>query len=159
MKTKKRVVVNLYGMDGYGATKADAKADAALKLTNATMGRYEPKMLRFPTGIVGLVYRDLYGWQYSILHEDRDEADCSNLVSCATRNEAERKLRFHVAQNLIFEVDDNGLSVILDSADRLHHNEYVAWQKQYKEYKSQGYSDTGAYRMACESRAFCPPAA
>lgn len=158
MKTKQQVAVDLYGMVGVGVTKAEAKADATRKLEQATEGRYEARMLRFPSGYIGLIYRDLYGWNYSIMQPDRNEAAGYCLGGYETRQEAERMLRIHIAQNLIYVAEDNGLSVILDERDQREHAEYIGWQLRYREYKAQGYSDSDCHHMACENRPFCPPA-
>lgn len=160
MKTKKHVIVDLYGMEGVGLTKAEAKVDAEAKLTRAITGYGCPKMVRFPAGYVGLVYHNLYGFNYSLLSPGNDTRIGGTVIeNHPTRQDAERSMRRHVAQYLIFLTVDNGLSVILDEGDRREHAEYIAWQLRYQEYQAQGYNDTDGHHMACESRAFCPPAA
>ena len=160
MKRDKRAYVNLYGMDGYGSTKAEAKQDAESKLIEAMEGDYAPHIFRFPAGYVGLVIRlPIGGWQYTILGPEdtvRCGASCSGIE---TAYAAERTLRLHIAQNLIFVTEDNGLEVLKNETDKANHKAYIAWQLRYKEYRAQGYSDTDAHRLACESRAFCPTAA
>lgn len=159
MKAKKHVVIDLYGMEGYGSTKAEAKADAEQKLQRATDGFYSPRLYRFHSEYIGLVYRNLNGWHYTYLRPDNTNADFYSVGPFQTPGETERKLRAHIAQNLIFVTDDNGSSVILDERDQLEHTEYVAWQLRYKEYRAQGYNESDCHRMAYESWAPCPPAA
>lgn len=164
MKTKKRVVVDLYGVAGHGSTKTEAKADAERQIEKAFDGSYMPVVIRFPAGYIGLTYRSApycaaHGWEYCYLSPDETMLDAATVYTHSgfeSRADAERALRRHVAQNLIFVTDDNGMDVLVDGADRLHHNEYVAWQLRYRDYKAQGYNDTDCHRMACESRAFCP---
>ena len=159
MKQRKMISVDLYGMAGYGSTKTEAKQDAERQLVAATEGYYEARMRRFPAGQVGLLYRDLHGWNYSILHADRSETNGYALGGYPSRQDAERALRRHIAQNLIFVTEENGLEVLANEADRKDHQMYVAWQGYYKELRTQGYSDVDAHRLACEGRALCPPAA
>lgn len=163
MKTKKRVVVDLYGMAGYGSTKTEAKADAERQIEKVMDGSYMPAVLRFPAGYIGVIsrsapYRAAHEWEYSYLMPTDTALGQSSCTHSGyeTRADAERALRSHIAQCLLWVTEDNGMDVLFDGADRLRHNEYIAWQKRYKEYKAQGYSDTDCHRMACESRAFCP---
>ena len=68
MKQHKTISVDLYGMDGYGSTKAEAKQDAARRLTEAMDGSYTPRIYRFPVGHIGVITRlPVGGWGYTIL--------------------------------------------------------------------------------------------
>ena len=166
MKRNKRVYVNLYGMDGYGSTKTEAKHDAERQIEKALDGTYAPLVFRFPAGYIGIVsrtapYLQAYNWEYCYMNPNETQLPA---VPCThggyeTKEAAERALRTHIAQNLIFVTEENGLDVLTNERDRQDHQEYVTWQLRYKEYRTQGYSDTDAHRLACESRAFCPTAA
>lgn len=166
MKAKKQIVVDLYGISGYGSTKGVAKTDAKRQIARALSGSYAPTIIRFPAGYIGLIYRSApyraaHSWEYCYLSPEETMLTTSTCMQSGFDSlaEAERALRLHVAQLLIFVTDDNGMDILIDGASRLRHNEYVAWQKRYREYRAQGYTDTDCHRMACESRAFYPPAA
>ena len=161
MKQHKTISVDLYGMTGTGPTKAEAKQDAERRLTAAMTGLYTPQIFRFPAGYIGVIAREPgSGWQYAILGPGdttkRYGVSCSGIESA---DNAERALRQHIAQNLLFVTDENGLEVLTNETDRHNHKLYIAWQEYYKELRAQGYSDTDAHRLACEGRAMCPPAA
>ena len=166
MKRTKRVYVNVLGMDGYGSTKTEAKHDAERQIERALDGSYTPCVFRFPAGYIGIVsrtapYLQAHSWEYCYLNSDETQLPA---VPCThdgyeTKEATERALRLHIAKNLIFVTEENGLEVLVDETERHQHKAYIAWQLRYKEYRTQGYSDPDAYRLACESRAFCPTAA
>ena len=160
MKRDKRVYVNLYGMDGYGSTKTEAKQDAERQIEQALDGSYTPLVFRFPTGYIGIVsrtapYRQAHSWEYCYLNPDETQLPAVPCVheGYETRDAAERALRRHIAQNLIFITEENGLEVLTNETDTLNHQLYVAWRRYYKELRAQGYDDVSAHKMACESRA------
>jgi hypothetical protein len=144
--------VDLYGMPGHGRNVAEAKAHAATRLCAAMDGTYAVRLFRFPTGIVGVVSRDPFsGWCYTVLKADQTHqlgATCSGMASADV---AERRLRYAVAQILVFVADDNGVSIIENDADRGDHAQYVAWQERYRAYRGLGYSDADAHRMASDN--------
>ncbi len=160
MKQHQTISVDLYGMTGYGPTKAEAKQDAERRLAAAMDGSYTPRVFRFPAGYLGVITREPFsGWEYTILGPQetvRRGAGCSGLESA---DNAERALRQHIAQNLLFVTDEHGLEVLTNETDRHNHQLYIAWQDYYKELRAQGYGDVDAHRLACEGRAMCPPAA
>ena len=170
MNRDKQVSINLYGMDGSGSTKAEAKHDAERQIEQALDGTYAPLVFRFPAGYIGIVsrtapYRQAQSWEYCYLCPDETQLPA---VPCThegyeTRDAAERALRTHIAQNLIFVTEENGLEVLENEADRHDHQRYIAWQvyywPYYQELRAQGYSDADAHRLACDGRALCPPAA
>ena len=160
MKQRKTISVDLYGMTGYGPTKTEAKQDAERHLESAMHGSYTPRMYRFPAGYMGVITREpVGGWQYTILGPQDTARHGAGCLGIETADQAERGLRRHIAQNLIFVTDDNGLKVLTHEADRRSHQEYIVWQEYYKELLAQGYSDTDAHRLACEGRGMCSPAA
>ena len=166
MKRDKRVYINVLGIDGYGATKAEARRDAERQIEKAMDGPYAPLVFRFPVGYIGIVsrtapYRQAQQWEYCSLYPDETQLRAFTCThgGYETRDAAERALRTHIAQNLLFVTEENGLEVLTDEGDKLRHKDYITWQLRYKAYRAQGYSDTDAHRLACESRAFCPTAA
>ena len=145
MKQHQTISVDLYGMTGYGPTKAEAKQDAKRRVTAAMDGSYTPCVFRFPAGYAVIVTRchprwHAQKWEYFYMGpgEDQSPATPSTCSAYDTPAEAERALRRHVAQLLIWVIEDNGMSVLLDE----------------KELRAQGYSDTDAHRMACDGRAW-----
>jgi len=159
MRTKKQVTVDLYGALGVGHTQAEAKTDAARRIACAFrdghgFASYSPKMLRFPNGAVGLLYRDLAGWNYSVLWPGHDRQDGYSVgLWVDTQREAERSLRRHMAQLHIFETDDDGMSLLLpdDEDGRKEHARYLKFQVAYRQYKAEGKSDHDCHRLACEA--------
>jgi hypothetical protein len=147
MTRTKTIEVTLYGITGFGSTRAEAKAAAEARITAALDGHDIPTMLRFPMAIVGLVYRDLWGWQYSIMTDQMQRGYVVH-TNAQTAQEAERMLRRHVAQNLLFQVEDHGLSVMQDAQDRADHVRYVDWQECYRAAAKKGYDDADARRIA-----------
>ena len=152
-------VTNLYGMTGVGRTSTDAKHDAERQIEQALDGSYTPSILRFPAGYVGIVTRchprqHPKRWEYFYMQPGEEQSSSSPYTCSAfdTPAEAERALRKHISQLLIGAIEDDGMSVLIEDADKRSHADYIDWQAHYRELRSQGYDDTAAHRMACYGR-------
>ena len=156
-RTPKHVEISVHGALGYGYTPKEARAHAISRIETAftdAISGYHPVMIRFPKGDIGLMYRDLEGWQYSILWSQDDDKRCyGSGQHYDNAKQAEVHLRRHMAQQYIFASDDNGMSILdpFDTEGQKDHAKYVKFQLAYKEYQTQGKTAQDCHRLACEA--------
>jgi hypothetical protein len=126
-----RVRVTYYGMDGEGATMKEAKADAASKLEKIVSDTdWTPRFYIDGSQRV-LIYRELDGWHYSIVHTDTDNLCLQS--ACADKRDAIRRALRHLAQ--ITWTPDRGLTVpdyVTEKADRADVKSDYKFQLRYR---------------------------
>jgi hypothetical protein len=158
MKRPKTHTVTLYGAEGTGQTAAAAKAHAIRRIETAFAEPYAmaPVLTRFPEGRIGLVYRTLEGWCYDLMTPHTMQRTCYGCqTGLLSAHLADRHMRRHVAQLSVFTTDDHGLSLLQpeDSEGAQEHQRYVRFQHAYRQYATEGKSDTECHRLACEASA------
>lgn len=118
-----------YGMDGEGATLKEAKADAARKVEAALEGDYAPYLLRLGKTAFLVFRTPLSGWGYAPSIQGRGEGPLHhNASGYASRAEAIRDARHHMAQNLIHILPDEELIAFVHADQRRQLADYIQWQ-------------------------------
>lgn len=150
-----KVRITYYGMEGEGRNLTEAKKDAGRKIERALSGYYDPILIS-AHGKSALVYRDQTGWGYSLLHPERAEEHESRSTtlygSCGeTQEEAERRARSHLAQNILTLGGPTGVEVIQNEQDRREHIQYCEFQYCYRAWKDSKLesNENKIHEMAC----------
>lgn len=136
----------------------NAKEHAVWRIKHAftEAHKYEPTMIRFPKGEIGLVYRTLEGWQTQILWANEKYKQFYNGRSSAgTAFEALIALKRDMAQNSWNdEATRQGRTLVHehDTEGQREHERSMAFQEAYARAKAQGYSDSVCHAMACDQR-------
>jgi hypothetical protein len=156
MKTRKLVDVDLYGAIGTGATRAEAKAQAAAKIQAAfsDQGSYCPDMFRFPKGETATIYRTLEGWTYGILWPGEEHKRQYGMGVFATKRDANQAMRRNLAQlywnDHATEYGHELLAALDEEGHRLQ-DSYRRFQRRYQELKAEGWTDTQCHYEACQA--------
>ena len=144
------VRIEYYGMDGQGKNVTEAKRDASIKIEKALGGDYSPVIIR-ANGEGVLIFRTPRdGWGYALLHPDTQGRVYSNGGTYPTQQEAERRARAHLAQNVFEHDGPDGTEVIKDKRDLDEHKRWVEWQRLYKRWRDAGATDNVAHSNACQ---------
>jgi len=137
------------GLSGRGKNITTAKADLADKIDAALEGSYTPILVHVADSpLSALVWRDLHGWQYTII--GLSEMPSGERVSMmngstsegpdATVKQVEDAARRHLAQ-CILEFNGKrrtGMEVLTNDVDMLIHERYVILQWVYRVWYKSG---------------------
>ena len=159
-KTGKIVEVWHGGMTAHGRNITTARTNLAEKIDRALEGSYTPILVHVADSpLSALVWRDLHGWQYTVIGTSEKESGetvsmmygSSSEGPDATMAQVEAAARRHLAQ-CILEFKGKrrtGMEVLRNDTDRLIHERYVILQWVYRVwYKS------GMEREAAMDKAF-----
>ena len=163
MKRTSEITTHIHGAIGYGYTLTDAKKHAVSRIKNAFSGEeygqdflgYQPQMIRFPLGNIGLIYRNLDGWHYSIMRPD--EIHKKGYDYCGTyknQQDAEKMMRRDLSQDFWQDPVRNYGRNILDPMDEEGHKDlerYIKFQVAYERFQAEGKDEHTCHKLACES--------
>ena len=151
----KRVVIEYAGMSGVGNTVRAAKEDAVRRAELAISGDFCPRMIFF-RGEKAVIWRepgyDGARWCYAFLSSDdstiRDGASVNSrllraLTSVDTLESAERRSRYHLAQNF-WDGTETKSPVILNTSDQTEFSSWSGWQIRYRMWRDAGLDDARA---------------
>lgn len=151
----KKVNVERFGMQGYGATITEAKRDAESKIEALFSGTWTPFVLSH-NGHTLIVYREMNcygdGYNYMVVRPgddgQNDRAICSGYESFA---DAIRSGRRHMAQ-VVYDpqTGESGLWWIEDINDREGHKSWASWQERYAAWIKSGADHSAAWNKASE---------
>jgi hypothetical protein len=131
------------------ATEREARAKVLELAEAACTGSYTPVIVQ-AGGLVGLGWREPLGWAYSIVRDGASKIGCSSYGD-KTREEVERRIRSHMAQNLLRLDSDpahTGEEVIRDARDLESHRGYVRWQYSFRRLSASGLTFDQAHQQA-----------
>jgi len=153
LKTKSQTrTVTVHGWEGHGASIAEAKADAVAKIERAIQGEWMPVTVRY-RGMVGICWREPWGWSYTIDRPGSDHGPTSAYFSSGydtDRASAVRSMLWHVAQNgFVPGEDPTAPDIIADDHGRREYETWARWQNAFKAHR-----DAHPDATADECRAF-----
>lgn len=148
------------GLTAQGRNITTANANLAEKVDLALEGSYTPILVHVADSpLAALVWRDLRGWQYTIIGTQEKPSGeaismmygCSSEGEAATTEQVEQAARRHLAQCILeFKGKQRtGMEVLQDQADRNEHEHYVVLQYVYR-----AWSASGLDREAAMDKAF-----
>ena len=141
------VRVTYYGMEGEGRTVKEAREDAGRKVERALSGDYTPVILRLGN-IMFLVHRSpQYGWCYTPHIEDKEGALFTTMQE-ASKEEAIRRAKVHMAHNAIGTLPEDEILAYVDKKDRSEMKRYYDWQMCCRAWMA-----TGADSETCRNHA------
>ncbi len=149
----KQVRVNFHGVEGTGRTLTEAREDAGKTIKARMTGTYTPEIIAHK-GYTLLLWRDLYGWNFSILTDHETGKLRSGFIyGCSgsqTFEDARNAGAAHLARCAWEYGDGSDAPDILTTKEgRQQFTDWALWQARYKTFRAQGCDDSTAHRKAC----------
>lgn len=136
-----------------GRTLTEVREKALALLERLSNDLFDSPKLIKSRGHLLLIWRDNYGWGYSLIRPNEPDGVIRVYANTAggrnTLAENERAGRRHMAQ-MLMTWDDDAVDVIEHAEDRRDHISWVAWQHRYRAWKEVGRTDDHCHRLASE---------
>lgn len=150
--------VTVYGVEGWGETAKEARADAVRKLEEAAVRDYTPRYIAW-RGYLGLIFADLEGYTFAIMDPDKLSGSHTYTEYLYTgthysnRDEAESRMRVRLARQTWRREDGNYLPSILSTSYTLEEDrrDYVDWatvEARTLDYMDHGFERELAHTLA-----------
>ncbi len=150
----KTIHIEYYGVDGYGPTVKDAKADAGAKIAKAMKAEYTPYMLQLGE-VTGLIHRSPLGYHTSVWVGQKSGDIYGTMHGECTRGDAMKSMRRHMADVAGIDAEQAAVWFYKDREGLSYWKEKQAFQLAYKHGKAQGIPDSEIHAYACDNtRAF-----
>jgi len=149
-KTRGGFMATLGPIYGKGSTQGKAKEkvlSASEEALRHAEKHFRPEVFMV-RDIIGIVYADFpTGFSYELVRtkENLDNKKSCCLSGMKTKEEAERRCRIHIAQNLMAMAEGiSGVEAIVNEADKADHMLYYKWQCLYHAARQAGKTDEEA---------------
>lgn len=155
MKATKTVTATVHGVEGEGRNATEAKAAAIARLEAATDGDYRPVLLRF-NAAEALVWRELDGWRYRIIHQDDYGCESGLFAHCLQEPQITKAALIVAAKRHLAQIgwipgqDDEAIAYV-DAGNRGELARWLRFQNAYRRFKAEGKSDMECHELACRA--------
>ena len=146
-----KVRIEYFGMEGEGRNLTEARKDAGRKIEEALSGDYIPRLFHFRDE-TWLMWREPHlGYCYQAL-TGRIAGQVFSSGNYQTREECERYMSKHAAQNVCKIGEDSAVDLIVYREDRDSHMTWYLWQGRFT-----AWQETGLTMEEAKIKAdFCP---
>jgi len=154
MKRQKTVYANLYGAEGQGRNKTEAKKDAIATIEKTFAGQHSPIIISW-RGNIGLVWRELADVCSGVVvfsNSTPKNGPLNRGVTCHNNDidGAARIMRQHIAQlGWTFADGESAPNILKDESEKDNFRRWARFQRKYRELRLAGVPETECHAQAC----------
>lgn len=152
--TRTKISLEYFGMEGEGATVKEAKLDAGSKIEALVRESGTPTLVGPCNGHCAIMWRDKYGWAYSLLPDAGKEPSSLCAHHEANRDECYDSAASHLAQcycdcDEVMTVADVP-AFVTSRRGRMEQVSYNRWQRAARHAQRLGLDSNQVHAWACQ---------